>query len=313
MRVKNAFKILISYSAMIYKSVFYKLITTSIIGIISYFIVRSDLEFIFKSKELGLFWDAILNSVTTLLKDGIHPTLFEPIPQAFDAFLAMIKANMLDIFLAFLKVGLFLFLLNVIERMGNYAIGLIANNYMSSLSKYSLVATLIANFGSALVYALVISTIVLIYDGLILTIGLLMAVYGVRVISIFAVILALIFIVLAVSIKFTLFSRFMPSMITDKKSVGKALKHTFTKREKFFAMVGNYAFVVMISFYLNVSVAVFTFGAGLIVTLPLTSIFTVIVSFVDHYQIEGKKYYVSSEEVVTPRQMREHADLLKYM
>jgi hypothetical protein len=105
----------------------------------------------------------------------------------------------------------------------------------------------------------------------------------------------------------------MPSMITDKKSVGKALKHTFTKREKFFAMVGNYAFVVMISFYLNVSVAVFTFGAGLIVTLPLTSIFTVIVSFVDHYQIEGKKYYVSGEEVVTPRQMREHAELLKYM
>ena len=38
-----------------------------------------------------------------------------------------------------------------------------------------------------------------------------------------------------------------------------------------------------------------------------------IVAFVDHYQIEGKKYYASGEEVVTPRQMREHAELLKYM
>jgi hypothetical protein len=105
----------------------------------------------------------------------------------------------------------------------------------------------------------------------------------------------------------------MPAMIVDKKSLKDAFKSTFAKRDKFFQMVGNYAFVIMISFYLNVSVAVFTIGTGLIVSIPLTSIFTILVSFVDYYQVQGKRYYVAGDQVVVPRQMHEHAELLKYM
>ena len=115
------------------------------------------------------------------------------------------------------------------------------------------------------------------------------------------------------SIPITIFSKLMPAMLVDKKSLKDAFKSTFAKRDKFFQMVGNYAFVIMISFYLNVSVAVFTVGAGLIVSIPLTSIFTILVSLVDYYQIQGKKYYVSSDQVVVPRQMHEHAQFLKYM
>lgn len=311
MRIKNAFKILISNSTVIYKTVFYKLITSSIIILLAYLCIAGDVRPILQSKEINDFWDAIIATLTTFINgDGINREL---LPQSFDAVLAMLKNNTKDIFLAFLEVGLFMFVLNLFERIGNYAIGFLTNGFMSSLSKYSLVATLFANFGKAFLYAIIITPIVMIFDGIVLTLAVLIGVYGIRFISVFAIILSLIFVVVVLSCKYAILSRFMPALITDKKPVGEAFKYCFTKREKYWAMVGNYAFVIMIAFYLNVSVAVFTLGAGLIVSLPLSLVFITIVAFVDHYQIEGKKYYASGEEVVTPRQMREHAELLKYM
>ena len=311
MRIKNAFKILISNSVVIYKAMFYKLITSSLIALLAYFVVAKDIRYIFGQPEVNAFWNSIITTFSEFFKG--NPLNKDLIPEAFDAILVMLKDNLATITLASMKIGIFLLLLNVVERMGNYAIGILTNGYMSSLSKYSLVASLLANIGKAFLYSIIIVPLAFVFDGLILLIAVLIGVYGIRVISVFAIILALMFVVIALSCKFTIISRFMPTMITEKKSATEAFKTCFTKREKFLHMVGNYAFVIMISFYLNVSVAVFTLGAGLIVALPLTSIFTIIVSFVDTYQLSGKKYYVSGEEVVTPRQMREHADLLKYM
>ena len=184
---------------------------------------------------------------------------------------------------------------------------------MSALTKYSMIAILLANIGKAFLYSLIIVPIVMIFDGLVITLGILIAVYGLRLISLFAIILSIMFIVIALSCKFTVLTRFLPFIIADDLPICKAFRSCFKKREGFLHMIGNYAFVIMITFYLNVSVAVFTVGVGLIISVPLTSVFVVLVGFVDHYQLSGKRYYVSGEEVVTPRQMRKHAELLKYM
>ena len=311
MRIKNAFKLLISNSAVIYKSMFFKLVISSIIALISYFVIAKDIGYLLHSEEVINLWDAIRSTASKFFAgQGFDKEL---VPDAFDGVLAMLRLNALDIFVAFLKICLFIFLLNLIERMGNYAIGVLTDAYMSALTKYSMVAILIANLGKAFLYSIIIVPIVMIFDGVVLTLGILIAVYGLRFISVFAIILGIMFIVIALSCKFTLLTRFLPFIITDKLPIRKAFTSCFKKREGFLHMVGNYAFVIMISFYLNVSVAVFTLGVGLIISIPLTSVFVVLVGFVDHYQLSGKRYYVSGEEVITPRQMRKHADLLKYM
>jgi hypothetical protein len=280
-------------------------------ALLAYFVITKDISFIFAQTEISEFWNSIITTFSEFLKG--NPFNKELIPSAFDKVLLMLKANASTIMIAFFKVGIFVILLSIIGRMGNYAVGLLTNGYMSSLSKYSLMASLIANIGKAFLYSIVIVPITLLIDFAVLASAILMGVYGVRVISVFAIILSLMFIVLAISCKFTIFSKLMPAMIVDKKSLKDAFKSTFAKRDKFFQMVGDYAFVIMISFYLNVSVAVFTIGTGLIVSIPLTSIFTILVSFVDYYQVQGKRYYVAGDSVVVPRQMHEHAELLKYM
>ena len=71
--------------------------------------------------------------------------------------------------------------------------------------------------------------------------------------------------------------------------------------------------MLMISFYLNVSVAVFTVGVGLFVSIPLCGNMNILIALVDYYNEHSKKYYTSSENVVVPKQLHENADLLKYM
>ena len=311
MRIKNAFKILIGNSTVIYKSTFFKLIATSILSLIAYFVISNDIGYIVNSVEVHDFWNAIITTLTDFVKgNGLDVQL---LPQTFNALLAMLNANVLEIFIALVKVGLFIFLLNVIERISNFAVGLLTNGYMSALSKFHLFPSLVANIGNAILYSLIIVPIVMIVDAVVLFIAVLIAVYGLKFISVFAIILAIIFAVFALSCKFTLFSNFLPRIIAGEQSVGKAFIGCFKKREGFAHMLGNYAFVIMISFYLNVSVAVFTLGVGLLISIPLTSLFIVAINFVDYYQLQGKRYYVSAEEVVTPRQLHKHAQLLKYM
>ncbi len=311
MHIKNAFKILISNSTVIYRSTFFKLIMTSIIALISYFVISSDLGYLFNSIEVHDFWNAILTTLTNFIKgDGLDTEL---LPKAFESLVEMLKTNSTEIFFVLIKVGLFIFLLNLVERMCNFAIGFLAEGYMSALTKYSLVASLFLNFGKAVLYSLIIVPIAIIFDTLVLTIAIMLAVYGLRVISIFAIIIAIIFVVLALSCKFTIFSTFLPSIVSGQKTVGESFVNCFKKRKTFMAMLGNYSFAVMISFYLNVSVAVFTLGVGLIISLPMTSLFTVLLNFVDYYHLEGKRYYVNAEEVITPKQLQKNAELLKYM
>ncbi len=311
MRIKNAFKILIGNSTVIYKSTFFKLITTSLITLIAYFVISADLGYLFNSVEVHDFWNAILTTLTNFIKGNGLDT--ELLPKAFEAVVEMLKINAIEISIALIKVTLFIFLHNLVERMCNFAIGFLTEGYMSALTKYSLVASLFLNFGKALIYSLIIVPIAIIFDGLVLTLAIIIAVYGLRIISIFAIIIAIIFVVLAISCKYTVFSTFLPSIVGGEKTIRESFVNCFKKRDKFMPMLGNYAFAIMISFYLNVSVAVFTLGVGLIISIPLTSVFIVLLNFVDYYQLQGKRYYVSADEVVTPRQRHKHADLLKYM
>lgn len=311
MRITNAFKILINNSSVIYKSMFFKLIVASILCLIGYFIIANDVGYLVNSPQVHDFWNAILTTFNEFIKgNGVNTQL---LPQAFDAIKIMIRENAKELLTALLKVGGFVFLLNLVERMCNYAVGVLTNDYMSALSKFSLVTRLFANFAKALLYSLIIVPLAMIFDAIVFALAILIVVEGIKVISIFAIIISIMFVVLALSCKFALFSTFMPKIVDGKTTIGKAFIECFSLREKFFHMVGSYAFAIMISFYLNVSVAVFTLGVGLIISIPLTSVFIVLINFVDYYQLEGKRYYVSGEQVVTPRQMRKNAELVKYM
>ena len=105
----------------------------------------------------------------------------------------------------------------------------------------------------------------------------------------------------------------MPSMINGGPGIGKALATCAPARKQTGELMGTYAFLIMACFYLNVSVAVFTFLSGLFVTLPFTALCFNCVAFVDYYVRKGKKFYVAYDTVVAPDGDRADSEYLKYM
>ncbi len=317
MRLKNAFKILLGNSGVVYKAIFFRLITISIIALISYFVVSPLLKPVFTCDEFKQCWSEIIESLRMLFKDFVSladtNTSARALKEAFDNLINHFISEKDTLIKAFVGASLFIFLVNLVERIGNYALAFLYDGYMSALTKFSIVATLLANLGKAFLYAIITVPIVMLVDAIVFALATLIVLYGVQVISIFAIILAVIFIILALSFKLTLLSRFLPNIIVGKQSIGRAFVNTFSKRKHLNKLLGSYVFMLMISFYLNVSVATFTLGVGLFVSLPLCGNMNIIIALVDYYNEHGKKYYTSSDNVVIPRELRENAELLKYM
>lgn len=311
MRIKNAFKILVSDSGVIYKAVFFKLIATCVIWLIAYFAVLPLLNPILQSQEISDLWKAVVKTFTGFFAgDGFDNQI---IPQAFDNLLALLKSNQKNIAIAITAGASFIFVSNVVDRMCNYGIALLYHGYMSALTKFSLVPSLLANFGKALLYSIIIAVIIMVFDALILNVALLIGIYGIRVFSILAIIFAVLFIVLALSFKYAVLSKFLPNLVVGKQKVGEGFCNTFKGRKELLKLTGNYAFLVMISFYVNVSVAVFTLGVGLFFSAPLMYNMIILVSLVDYYNDKGKKFYTAQDNVVIPKHLKQNAELLKYM
>ncbi|MBR3864092.1 MAG: hypothetical protein IKJ19_03110 [Clostridia bacterium] len=317
MRLKNAFKILISNSGVVYKAIVLRLLTISVIALISYFVVSPLLKPVFTCDDFQQGWTAIVESLRTLFKDFVSladtNASAKALKESFDQLINHFITEKDALIKAFIGAGLFIFLVNLVERVGNYAIAFLYDGYMSALTKFSIVATLLANLGKAFLYSIITVPIVMIVDSIVFALAGLIVFYGLQVISIFAIILAVIFVILGLSFKLTLISRFLPNIIVAKKSIGRAFIDTFTNRKHLNKLLGSYVFMLMISFYLNVSVAAFTLGVGLFVSLPLCGNMNILIALVDYYNEHGKKYYTSSDNVVTPKELRENADLLKYM
>ena len=105
MRIKNAFKLLISNSAVIYKSMFFKLVISSIIALISYFVIAKDIGYLLHSEEVLNLWDAIRSTASKFFAgQGFDKEL---VPDAFDGVLAMLRLNALDISYS-LAIGVYL-------------------------------------------------------------------------------------------------------------------------------------------------------------------------------------------------------------
>ncbi|MBQ7407997.1 MAG: hypothetical protein IJW13_01810 [Clostridia bacterium] len=311
MRIRNAFRILISNASVIYKAALFRLITASVAVLIIYFTLYNDLLHLFQSDQAHALWDAIIHIFTDFVKGyGID---IDELPTAFEGFIAMLRSNVSIFTVVGIKTSACIFFYNVILRMGNYAVSSLYSGYMSAGTKFSLIPTLFANLGKAFLYAIIIVPIVMLFDTLVILLGALIGVYGIRLISIFAIILSLIFIIFAISFKFTVFSFFLPNMVVENQSVGQAFVNTFKNRSNLKGLLTSYSFLVMLIFYVNVSVAVFTLGAGLVVSLPITTIMTLLVSLCDYYNHTGKKYYVDFDTVVIPKQLQENAEYLKYM
>lgn len=313
MRLKNAFRVLFANVNVLYKSVLCRAVITAIVALIAYFGIRPGLAPILGSPEA----EKLLETVSKLFSDffsgkGIDAAA-ATLPADFSGFTKMLAANAGGVKWTAIGAGLVWYIWNTLLLASDYAFGKAFDNHMSAYVHFPIIPTFLECAGKAFAYGSVMALINFAWGAVVLAIGVFAAVYLIPYVSVFSILLGILIIVLGFSYRATLFSSVMPSMINGGLGIGKALATCAPARKQTGELLGNYAFLIMACFYLNVSVAVFTFLSGLFVTLPFTALCFNCVAFVDYYVRKGKKFYVAYDTVVAPDGDRADAEYLKYM
>ncbi len=313
MRIRNAFKVLFSNINYLYKSTFYRLLCTAVAVLIAYFAVRPGLLPVLEAEEFTAFWQNLRNIPACFFKGEGVKSATDALPASFSAFTAMLKNNVYAIKWAAIGAIIVIYVWRALLAAGDYTFGRIFNEHMSSYTHFNFLPTLIVSAGSAFSYGALIALIELVSGAIILGVAAVIAVYLIEYLSVLAIILGILLLVFGFSLRFALFSRVMPNMVCEGDNFFVALKKTFPSGRSLMPLTGNYAFMLIFLYYVNVSVALFTFLIGLIVAIPFSALAITSLKMVEFYCYKGKRFYVDYETVVSPGKNRADAEFMKFM
>lgn len=197
------------------------------------------------------------------------------------------------------------FLLNrFLTGVGNFVTGSLVHDKMVMRTNSSFTFTLFKNIKRATLYALIYAPLAFVYDSAcavimwaIIRIGL--KTFSFTLIKIFIV--AILFLVFS-AVKYTFITDWLPSLIHGKMKQRKAFTYTFNRKGKRTGAVFSNAVVLKLTiFALNVAAGLFTFGAGLLVTIPASSLILSAYCFVNYYDRNRLKYFVDDYTVIGPK------------
>lgn len=186
--------------------------------------------------------------------------------------------------------------------------GEVLYGYMSSQTKYGFTSRFIKTLGKSALYSITRIFVTLIFNACTLCIMYFMlkfATLGNLLFAFFDIfLLSILFIV--VSIKYSLFSCWMPAISVLDMGVAEALKQNFRCISKHFGSIfSNCLLLVLIAFVFNLICGVFSFTASFIVTLPLTAFVFVIFQMVCFFSVQGMRFYVYPDLFISPKTFEE--------
>lgn len=303
MRIKNAFRLIVSNFKLIYKSAFARFCCTAIFLFIGYFLVYEQLKPLIDHQTTKDLLRATRDLfVKFFAGEGINT---EQLPDAFDAFMKMLSQNSKEIAVATSEFVIVVLLLRIFINVFEYGFAKVINGYMSARSRYGVLTTLLLDFGRAIAFSSLSVVINFIIEVAIYIITISILISFLPLISIFAIFLAILFLTTALAFKFSITSSFLPNIVVDNTPVIKALANTAPKNYTHFAsLFGSYFFLILITFYVNVTFAVSTFFMGLTISLPITGLFFTTLSLVDKYHIDNKLFYTDGDHVEGKRDVQ---------
>ncbi len=315
MMYKNIFKLVLSNFHLVWKILAYMVLTTLCVIGLAYACSLPILKVLIEQGFSTQFKDLFINFSRSF---NIYEFLYNSVVLV-ENFFEIISANISELWL---YIALFLFIIIIVRSFlsGFYKFASInvVYYYMGSNIKYGFSHSLVACFKTNLKYqlcslltilpinALFIVAMYYLIKWLVLSEGLLLL----------APISIILVAILLYSLKITFFSGWIPAIVVFDCGVWEGLKRgvkaVFRRFYRSFSTAVLTIFTIII---LNVVAAACTFGASIIVTLPLSALIILIYNMVMFYLSQGMRFYVDSEQVVTPKRLEETDGLggLKYI
>lgn len=311
MRFKYALQVLLANFRQVYKLLLYKLICLVIIFGACFAGLRIGYGDILKKAGItDVIRNAYLLVKNLFVSVDINVETFRTSVKIMSDYIAN-HSGSLTCIIVILSVTLLVY--RFFSGMGNYAVGKAVNDHMSSLTHRGFLIYLTEGMGRNALSQLFSATVITAVNILEIALTFLIVHFLSPTLGFFAIFIAvsLFFAIDAVARGFI--SDLAPAVITSG-SVKKGLQTIFRRPFKDFLTIASlYVVVEILAFYFTVTVCLFTLGVGLLILIPILSLFFVSVQFVHYYTVEKKKFYLSYDNVVVPKELRDEEKLLNKM
>lgn len=315
MMYKNTFRLIFSNFNLVWKILLYLIFSSLCVVGLTY---ACSLPIINVLQTEG-----VIENFTSLFTDfSINFNIYQFLVGAVIAIETFVKVILDNILNLWLYVGLLLVIIVFIRPLLNGFYKFATCNelyfYMSSNIKMGFTTSLFSSFKTNFKYQLCsilvqfpidLGFIVLFYfvaKWLVSSSGLLL-IAPIFLIALLGLLLAL---------KITLFAGWIPAVVIFDCGIWNGLKRGFKAVLRRFTRTYSTSILILITiFVVNVVCAFCTFGAALVVTLPLSLMTLLIFDMVVFYSSQGMRFYVDSVNVISSQKMEETDMLtnLKYI
>ena len=311
MLFKNAFQLLVDNFKLNYKLLLYKALVAIVTVALAAALLYAPLRGLFISKPMedlltlfGEFFRAITSGDVEFLG-----TFAEQLQAAISALLNHLQQNVSNIVLFFTGLIAVMLISRFLDGIGNYTFGCLIDSRLSSYASEPFAVTCIANLGRSALWQVIYVPVTFIYDILSLALCYLVFLILLSVITVafLASVSALLFYVsllfAAQEVKLTIFNDVVPSLVTEKMRLRDALKNGFRfTKKKFGSLFSTYLVTAVLILCVNVQFALASFGAALLITIPMSYLMLICIQFVSYYHFGKKKYFLAEDVIVLPKE-----------
>jgi len=298
---KNTFKLMFSNGHLIYKIMLYLIVALAVIGGLSFLVAIPIFNLLIDER----FFARISDVYSSFLSNLDLKALIMEIGVLSERLIDILNENFAQIFLSAFAVGLIMFVLGrVVLNFYTLPASIVVDYYMSSNVKQGLASAFAQSFKKNILYQL--ATLITILP---INIGLMyLFLFSLRLFKlggafvIFSPFIILVGFTFLSSLKHTLFCGWIPSMIVKNNGVFAGLADGFiVPKRRFFQTFANSFALVLTLVFLNVFGGVFTYGVGLLITVPVSILTVYIFGLVAYYGATGQKYYLDAYNVMAPK------------
>lgn len=306
MKFKHTFHVFVDNFSVTYKQLLYRLIVGLIASVItSVIIYEFAIQFI-NSESFTTLWKGSQDFLKNLFYGQLDElaTISEKVRKAFDELAVLLNTKMPELVVSLLLILIVQIVAKWFGGLANYATAAVVNDKMTLHADLPFLSTLIRNLKEASIYNAIYAPLSVLYD---VTIGagmlfLIFLLVNSGLPIIFGIFLFTLVLVIAITVKMTFTSDWLPAIIRGKMKQGEAFKYAFSRKGKAtLNVMSNFIVLILIIFGLNVAALFFTLGVGLIITIPAS--YTIIVTFelVNYYDREEIKYFIDKDNIIKPK------------
>ncbi len=303
MRFKHTINVLIDNFRVTYKLLVYLLIVILISVGLSAAIVVPFFGRLDNVEYFQNIFATISAAWNDLLAGSLGPlsTYIEDITGNFNELIQYLASNPTDLVLS----SIALILISLIRRffigVGNYTAGALINDKMAMQANSSFTGTLIKNLRKSCLYSVIYLPISFVYDIVCVLVLYLILFMGMKLPIMLAIFLFAVFMILLMGVKMMFTADWLPAVICGKKSVVGGFKYSFLREGgNSFSVYSFFASSTVGILAFNVLAAIGTFGAALIITVPLSYLYLLCYEFVNYCDANKIKYFTDKRTIVKP-------------